>query len=135
MELKNIKDYIHLYLGRETNHGTLVGIELDWATIRDNDGELFYGLISDLKPILRKLSSMTEDEVNECWKLLGYNDQITTPSIKRNFIFEDFSDKDNVESVTGWTSFCVKLLPYLLSKGFDLFGLIDANLAIDKDTL
>jgi hypothetical protein len=117
---KEIKDYIHLYLGCEAYvfpDDTLTNGWLKDKLIRFPELEykipieltrIKYILERGYKPILRKLSSMTEEEK------IKYQ----MPKNNANVIF--FTAKQVVE---------------LCKEGFDLFGLIDANLAIDKDTL
>lgn len=68
--------------------------------------------------VLRPLSDMTEDELQECG----------------NMIY-DFSNDPELNNFK-WKDFEIGLAPeqfvYLLSKGFDLFGLIPSGLAIDN---
>jgi hypothetical protein len=99
---KNIRDYLHLYLGCECwwedKYGDSGGrTEIDFYMIAE-----LYGERIKLKLILRPLSNMTEEEMKE----------------SEPFMFDSF-----------------ELTRYLLSKHFDLFGLIDAGLAIDKTTI
>lgn len=121
---KDIKDYLHLYLGCECmtedgRRGRFSGFDVveknysivmitvrfsddpldhDWTVLNDNEE------CDRIKLILRPLSDMTEDEKTEEYKI-GLD-----PGIEEQF-------------------------RWLLSKGFDLFGLIEAGLAIDKTTL
>lgn len=110
-EMKEIKDYLHLYLGCE-------------MTDEDNDFKLMevteYGFVTSQnefyqygsrvlpKPILRSLSDITLEEKRE-W----------TSYIKENKT--DTAQQRSAEEVK-----------WLLSKHFDLFGLTEAGLAIDK---
>jgi hypothetical protein len=90
---------------------------------RKGGGEMHYKYFytDDLKLSLRPLSDMTEGEMEECG----------------NMIY-DFSN-DEVLAKWEWQYFETGLdaeqFNWLLSKHFDLFGLIDAGLAIDKTTL
>lgn len=103
---KDIKDYLHFYLGCEITDGKRLGILCGVATVmkgyricvlhtHENNRRMNYH-IGGFKPILRPL--------------------ILSPScdslIMRSNRFK-----------------------FLLSEGFDLFGLIDADLAIDATTL
>jgi len=128
METKT-QDYLHLYLGCEVmvesvapfndnNAGnsrikgpfTLVAVgimeqrvhvKLDGYTVTASD---------IIKPILRPLSDITEEEATECgWMEL--------------FTIEHFAEKKLYRP----TSF-----HYLLKRGFDLLDLIETGLAIDK---
>jgi hypothetical protein len=118
--MKEIKDYLHLYLGckivfNDDMVWILSGVHRFYAIL---DGGAF-GVIkvtdySTIKPILRPLSNMTEDEIME-WRLINAGSQM--PTIQQS----------------------AEEVKHLLSKHFDLFGLIEAGLAIDatstaKDT-
>jgi hypothetical protein len=106
--MEDIKDYLHLY------YGGLV----EW--IYYGRAEPSRGVIDDyiimnceayqyVKPILRPLSSMTDKERNTALKIgVSYSD-----------------------------SWCggAERTKYLLSKHFDLFGLIATGLAIDATTI
>jgi len=63
-------------------------------------------LVDEIKPVLRRLTSMTEDERFACLSFFDGEPDTWVASAKRT--------------------------AYLLSKHFDLFGLIYAGLAIDK---
>jgi hypothetical protein len=123
--MKDIKDYIHFYIGCKTNHGTLIGIDSGICMVRFECGYLSRGPINEIKPILRKLSSMTEEEQIEVDKRGSDGWQLINPHYdeKRQNIHLGVVHRQAAE------------VSYLLSRGFDLFGLIDANLAIDKDTI
>lgn len=64
-----------------------------------------------VKPILRPLSSMTEDEYLEAHEI--------------GAAFNEENRYELMQSMAAVTQ-------YLLSKGFDLFGLIESNLAISS---
>lgn len=115
--MKQLKDYLHFYLGCEclledkvrvtlngfeNNHPVVLN-KKDWQSARVNQMDL-------IKPILRPFpSDMTEDDEEETGlnKFYEYGHHTLAP----------------LEFV------------YLLSQGFDLFGLIKAGLAIDKTKL
>lgn len=113
------KDVAHLYLGCDGHYYYLNGNFSKEILIQiDTDGRCLSNnrkmVLSDFKPILRPLSDMTEEEEGEYWKIRG----------------------------TGWTSETESQMireatgtKYLLSKGFDLFGLIESSQAIDRTTL
>jgi hypothetical protein len=138
---KNIKDYLHLYLGCDCEYfeklifgdiqkrkAKLKGVNYPFAefhpiTVHSEVAlqTTFRRNVRDIKPILRPLSDMTEGEMEECG----------------NMIY-DFS---NDEALAKWewkyfeTGLDAEQFNWLLSKHFDLFGLIEAGLAIDKTTL
>lgn len=138
--MKKIKDYLHLYLmadvllevkrkndkdyiigrmceiTRKSNHGDWVEVWFDnvitvtsntWETSSSNCHWFFFGE-DHIKPILRPLSDMTEDE-KEKWD---------------NMRLEDFEYSTELLAANETL--------YLLKQGFDLFGLIESGLAIDK---
>jgi hypothetical protein len=83
------------------------------------------------KPILRPLSSMTKEEVAE---FMGITDGVVT---KGNYSkpFFQLEWKDNLDDWRFKFQYSNQLSAYqfiiLLSKGFDLFGLIESGEAID----
>jgi hypothetical protein len=163
---KNIKDYLHLYKGCKCH--TPDGImemsyvedgSANWpvwfdekcneanSEILSNDGCCAKGYkYNQVKPILRPLSDMTEEEAKiyfgisesaEVYKKNMYDDH-------SEFLYrwEDRRRKYNTSdgmahSAVGIAHNCenADMTPtqflFLLSKHFDLFGLIEAGLAID----
>lgn len=118
--MKVIKDYLHLHLGCDV----LITVNGVRAKLIPGRGErfdeisLYTALDIGVKPILRPLSSMTEDETKEMCRYT----------------------RDALRTVKIWTPVEVEsiqpdLFVWLLSKHFDLFGLIDAGLAIDATTI
>jgi len=121
--MKNIKDYLHLYFYSEielTEIFIKVGYQLGQRFI-PTGGEISLALrdnpVFACKPILRPLLDMTEDEGKELdWTFrLGWESRWDGIGIPQVLKPEEFR--------------------YLLSKGFDLFGLIHDDIAIDKTTL
>lgn len=125
--MKDIKDYLHFYI--DTNclakpngipdaealdckicNLPVVGTEIQMV---DDDGEIFWSFLSDFKFVLRPLSSMTDQEKKECDKQIHkYEPQLHS-------------------HITDWAY----RIDWLLKKGFDLFGLIEAGLAVNAATL
>lgn len=110
---KNIKDYLHLYVGCE--------IAFSEDNYKYKGFHLTNSFISqqkqyEFKPILRLLTNMTNEERIEFVTLINIGIlHINIPNQNNNFHTEQFL--------------------YLLKKGFDLFGLIEAGLAIDKSKI
>jgi hypothetical protein len=109
--MRDIKDYLHLYLGCEAMHGdrkiVVCGLNINSYYIQNilNEDTL---RISDIKPILRPLSSLTNEERTERGKaIIQYGKEFIDAEYHR----------------------------WMLSKGFDIFNLIPEGLAIDKTTL
>jgi hypothetical protein len=138
---KDIKDYLHLYLGCEYQYRYN-----DSAEWRPSQIRLSIKVLSDhpyrweIKPILRPLSDMTEEEAIKYLRLKhnAYSGEYeiklrdngfwwlfkTIASDERFKFFGEMLDESNSDQFR-----------WLLSKGFDLFGLIEAGLAIDKTKL
>jgi len=72
--------------------------------------------MSNFKLILRPLSSMTNEEDKEC----------------HNIMLGEFEEKVQKQSIVHYEAEKIK---YLLSKGFDLFGLIEGGQAINGGTI
>lgn len=158
--MKELKDYLHLYIGckviidndlQDTDH-ELIGV------VAGSDCHLHHGLhnqyghcdISKVKPILRPLSSITENERKEIFYLIfkkkfPISGSITfydNTNISNNPRYVLWSGVDRVcVDVNGnvWADCDLhpykynqhQITMYLLSKHFDLFSLIEADLALD----
>lgn len=91
----------------------------DWDVFNENDES-----ITRVKPILRRLEDMTEGDYKD--RPRGGIDGINWTTVEAY-----------LESKGGLylNDFTAKEILWLLSKGFDLFSLIDSGLAIDAKTL
>lgn len=152
---KKCKDYLHLYLGCYGLHGEqrvyISGFNIVQNMISNVCGE---ETISgdEIKLILRPLSDMTIEEGAWClketffehvdypikdFKLTLVGDGNPRISIDNDWFTESltFGNKRGSIWSTDKNSANVKIQPklfvYLLSKGFDLFGLIEKGEAID----
>lgn len=125
--MKDIKDYLHLYLGCDVarehsesrskkffEHAKLIGITASEVEKGKTVAILEVGLdhfhewyVEETKPILRPLSDMTNEE-----------------RVILKYYNNDASIPDKLFNAAGFW--------FLLSKHFDLFGLTDAGLAIEK---
>lgn len=85
-------------------------------------GRIKYSLAS---PVLRPLSDLTKD-IDENEKGVSFNDWITS---EYDFNIEMYLEKLGVERLP------YEIVEYLFEWHFDVFGLIDSGLAIDKNTL
>lgn len=164
----NIKDYLHLYLGCEviiTEHWSCAGAFTYKAgeVLKLTPGllELMHNTHNSVQasPLLRPLSDMTEEELREAMTICYRSVYSSEPSFDSIEMVEDESGgglkaTEHPEWAYGLTitldgpMFSANgrflnipvfdVTRYLLSRGFDLFGLIDAGLALDKtkcDTL
>lgn len=115
---KQLKDYLHLYLGCEVKYSN----GLHYGTARYDavypEGIRIAGIeiwmfFNQVQLILRRLESMTEEERRE----------------KDEIYWRDWYPFGVIQEMEA------RKIQHLLSKGFDLFGLIDAGLAIDAATI
>lgn len=124
-----LKDVLHFYFGCEckSSEGSMI-YRLSQVDLKHRP--LFYDghgntidLCGDFKPILRPLSDMTEDEESEIegeWGSYGMGGNHLCNALKdRTKYVKDIHEMPG-------------LFLYLLSRHFDLFGLIESGLAIDK---
>jgi len=143
MSEKKLQDYLHFYLGCEVfwgdetspHSGTLVGMngintknnyraEIRIKQTAENSYYSITPLVSQCKIILRPLSDMTEEEVKWVYR------KIHTHPLS-------YEAKRAIEHLViriseGTLGTDAELYFYLLGQRFDLFGLIEAGLAIDK---
>lgn len=136
---KKLNDYLHLYLGcpifKTGTKLVSVNLEDEEYTILEDDGfndRVLSMTNTNPKLILRPLSDMTDSELIDFTKLFGDG--------------REFSDEDRKEALQiinkkgiGAISFndessenVFEMVRWFLSKHFDIFGLIDAGLAIEK---
>lgn len=145
---KKITDYLHLYLGCEVEWWNGSGVYvLDpyyLSEIAEDD------LWEKTKPILRPLSDMTEEEMKELWKIVFNRTFPPSGRIESSYLQDKRNPRwilmSGVErlgiQLNGdiWADSDLHNWPmnphlntlYMLKKHFDLFGLIEAGLAIDK---
>lgn len=104
-----------------------------------------------IKPILRPLSDMTEVEAIDVaqvalrTKMIDADKVVTEENrttvwhcgkmMRTVFYWEDLFWKEDANEAAPAVELPYSAFLFLLSKHFDLFGLIDAGLAIDKTTL
>lgn len=151
---KKIEDYLHLYLGCEVEvdskrpsgnelvddkrRGTFIGyadphkisVKLAFRAGPHGQVNTFF-----VKPFLRPLSDMTEEEGREYAKHYGIKGDLPcTISEENGYVKISIGYKNHGASLFPLSDYGQKpeSLRYLLSKHFDLFGLIEAGLAIDK---
>lgn len=128
---KKIEDYLHLLIGCNVKLTggaifKLVGIKpmqakpiergIQTFAVLQHEDSIIDILAYHCAPILRPLSSMTEE------------DQRNLSRIDRAFAERYSNDQERAFLIEA------QKIQYLLSKHFDLFGLIEAGLAIDATT-
>lgn len=164
-----LENVLHLYLGCECTWESCDGNsggtkELDGYTLN----QFADNYIRNVKPLLRPLSSMTQEEMFELINSTAPDDMEDIPEIDEYDLEMFYNDGGNMvdgDVAVGCNFSCrcyegqiaithdgtihyyndngdrerahnlPKAYKYLLSKHFDLFGLIDAGLAIDKTKL
>lgn len=104
--------------------------------------------VKEIKPILRPFSSMTDDEAQEClafvflvpphnaWMDVEALQQFLSNNVAFTIGVSEEEQGDipmNMFELTPQTMF--NLTEWLISKHFDIFGLIDAGLAINKTSI
>lgn len=124
---KKIEDYLHLYMGCEVEfgyedrkkRGQLIGkTGLGWQVDEHRIHSPIHAVRDELiKPILRPLADMNLEE----GKFFDAENEKELGEWKYQFGYFGVLPPDDFH--------------YLLSRHFDLFGLIDAGLAIDKTNL
>jgi len=145
---KKIENYIHHYLGCGVT--VLNPITKEWSKVRRlcfTDCNLIVNYSRDAKLILRPLSDMTENEAIEYFNLHETTIIIKKEILKKGvgFQYKWKSERGNLEDGFSYSGVGIAFsdknkynsteFVYLLSKGFDLFGLIEAGFAIDRSKL
>lgn len=173
--MKDIHEYLAYYIGQpcqtDQGSGTIEGVnDTDscggtWAVRIGEDYEMFTENDCEwVKPILRRLSDMTEQEALHIGKLAFFDSDMKYPdsdyTVKKTGITIELPSAYAVSINNDWYEREIRIgfntgniwnrpdqhiyeriynqpqiFHYLLKQGFDLFGLIDAGLAIDAKTI
>jgi len=158
---KTFKDYAHLYLGCDVKFDgkfwvmwRLSEVYADLKVPAPSD-RTNCAYIEEAKPLLRPLSDMKINEGAWClgqtffdhvsypisdfkFELVGQNKQNPRISINNDWYKENLTFGNSngsiwaVDAMSANVKIKSTLFAYLLKQGFDLFGLIDAGIAIDK---
>lgn len=144
--MKKIEDYLHLYLGcdgfltNDDGEGGIKGVpcKLTYSILSGN----YYGP-QHFTPALRPLSSMTEEEAIELIlaaegakaEFVEWHSGSEAKKERFGFMWKSDHYRKGQLHNTWYEQFEPEGTRYLLSKGFDLFGLIEAGLAIDATTI
>ncbi len=139
---KQISQYLHLYLGCQIRlHSNITNTFGTWRKMTFRDIELVVVHGEKCQIELRKIENMTEDEALDIYKLYDTDWESYLRRHNEQCPGETFSALDYIKggryvnSIYSISSQPSQAFAYLLSKHFDLFGLIDAGLAIDKSKL
>lgn len=115
------KEY-HKLIGIEYNNAIIVSVG-SYLQNKNTYGKRINVDIGRIKPILRPLSDLTKEEYFSVWKF-----EMDEESLIFHFLDLDFESRFlDKYSLSFWND--------LLSKHFDIFGLIEKGLAIDINTL
>lgn len=130
-----------LYLGCEVQvndgrTGRLFGVSIDRCEIQFGDNwpmqpEVYPAIL--VSPLLRPLSDMTEEEAREIYRMDFGSEFEVKDWMEENPALEWIRGDNEVyrEEIDIFIG-SPEIWAYLLSRGFDLFGLIEAGLAKDK---
>lgn len=150
-EKMDIKEILHQYLGCPCEavgkgYGYISAVdEFGWATIKlHGSPEACYMDANGIKPILRRLSEMTEEEKTEICRRYGWFEgkkiinehhlNVAHDTLKEMAFDSITTANENESDRLGPRSYFL-ILPYLTRQQFDLFNLIDNKLAIDAKTV
>ena len=127
--MKDIKDYLHLYLGCEVHDFVNDKVGRLFRVSTNGVCKVLHSVQWSLHPhefklILRPLSVMTEEEAVFIKRVLRDNHGIDT-------IKTVLQNGWHLGHISANASQMFEITRYLLSKSFDLFRLIEAGLAID----
>lgn len=119
---KDIRDYLKYYIGQEAKMPGYTVI-ISHSLLADEHAMKHWAI----RPILRKLESMTEEECLELQRLSPFFIEGTDEKYIKNRLHVI------KEGMIAFRNLLPERFHYLLSRGFDLWNLIDAGLAIDKE--
>jgi hypothetical protein len=143
-----ISDYIHYYIGSEVLFDNKVNKILGTRVMSNGDvmvainGNSFWA--DECKPLLRKLNSMTEEEKTKIGSIAGWYEGKKIINEHHLNIAHDTMKEMAYDALTRANEYDADrlgpaayflMVPYLLRQGFDLFGLCDAGLAVDKNEI
>jgi len=126
--MTQLRDVLYYYQGCEFQRKEsgsiykIIGNVETILTLKSKQGSIIKLNMVYGKLILRRIESMTEEEKKELRILMhGMTSENLLPKIAAGPIIDLFVNKRDPQ-----------IIHWLLSKGFDLFGLIDSGQAIEK---
>lgn len=133
----HLRDVIHFYLGCDFIH------EDDYyvPSTHKLTGYFIDRWNENCKLPLRKLHSMTEEEAIEVARVTEWEPHFRDVKVERNqhndliVTWDGLNEDRDKVNATGDIFYSSEQFIYLLSKGFDLFELINSGQAIDASTL
>jgi len=143
--MKDLNNYLHLYIGSEAQYQkSFIEYPESYTVTVKLTPKRYYQLddlsIAKLRLILRPIYGMTEEEKeqlfdhiwpNGLWAIVCHGKiEVIDHALD---IMQEWSDLgERVKQQDLDISKQATMFTWLLSKGFDLFGLIESGLAIDK---
>jgi len=139
------KDVQHLYSGCELYTGTgkvtLIATQMETLVCKQRtivlNGNQIHELHGEFKPLLRPLSSMTEEDAIHMASLTEHESHFINAVCQRNK-FDDLivvwdSPVDGLVSYnsTGELFWCAEQVLWLTKNGFDIFNLLNSGEALD----
>lgn len=134
-ELKHLAPYLPygLKIGFEGGEHThdLVGLQIGKEGVMLISPFYDFGRAStqDCRPILRPLSDLTKEIEHNGERFVPLDEMHTIHYPEVHFGDDDFQDQEDIKYCPWW------VMQHLFEWHFDVFGLIDAGLAIDINTL
>ena len=135
----NVLDYAHYYINGVTKYRVRY-VEYqpgEWTApvllTANRLSQLEDHSIEKIELVLRRLEDMTEEEFVEAVRLINQEEPIE--EIKKHYPEFIKHGMSQMSVEIGQFPIVPHLIHLLLTKGFDLFGLIDAGLAIDAKTI
>lgn len=139
--MKDIRDYLHLYLGCEVYDENPKDEKFRRYVLTGKELGYYEHRLHTIKPILRRLSSMTEDQAIHLAKLSEWENHFREVRVERNsfndriITWQGANESRESFNATGELFYCADQFQWLLKMGFDLFRLIGDGLAIDAETI
>jgi len=128
-----------IWLKDGTTEKGLLDLEHNYGNVLQD--AFYYNKIKDIKPYLRPMSSMTEEEMEELEKITYYtfkykkgDCEIWTNSYHRVYLFNGAGELYGAGEPTNMlcsSSICIKLIDWLNKHHFDYRGLIKKGLALE----
>lgn len=151
--MKDIKDYLHLYIGctLKSKTGTVrlmsviaeINPNTNWGIAVLNGNQSYTTEVGEYLPVLRPLSDMKQEDIKDWDDNISITHTVYAVEVDSKNDFGEFTeiypdgsilskskDDGDIRPINGGELFRI-----LLSKGFDLFNLISEGLAIDSTTL
>lgn len=138
--VKSLHNYLHLYLGQKCRCKYPYSSDAEKiVTITPVNLHELLNEVEYCYPVLRSVDSLTAPEFEEFKIVLGYpNKNATLTTVNKEYIEYTYTKSkqyNGLKSHILFTKISPEAVRFLLAKGFDIFGLIDAGIAIDKKTL